>query len=214
MEEQIQMDKKYATQTGRRKQAIWIVALAVAAFLTGCGGEPAAPAGTTAVTTTASTTTLPPDATSETAPAATTVPVVRALDGPGAVSEEWILRTGETRRLTEPGDGRDLLTAWVEIENVGDRSLTVSSLLSVELADKVSGEKAEVPDLVDILTRISAEDPGCTTLDGDIPPGGRLSGWIYGEFPAGTGEITVTVTPDATQDETAVESLQVDLIYQ
>jgi len=189
--------------------------MAASAILAGCGGDPAVPSVTTTGTKIGPTTALPSEMTSETTTAATTAPpAVRALDGPGAESDEWILRTGETRRLSEPGEDTELLIAWVAVENAGDRSLTVSSLLSVELADKATEEKAGVPDLVDALRRISAVDPDCATLDGDVPPGGRLSGWVYGEFPAGTGEITVTVTPGATQDATSAESLQVTLIFE
>ena len=214
MEEQTRMDRS-TTRRSNRKGSVWIVALVVAGLLTGCGTNPTTPAVTTTGATTASTTTLPPEMTSETAATTTPArPAVRPLDGPRAVSDEWILRTGETMRLTESGEDTELLIAWVQIENTGDRSLTVSSLLSIGMTDNVTEEKADVPDLVEALLRISEVDPDGSTLDGEILPGERLSGWIYGEFPSGVSDVTVSVTTEATADASQTETLEVDLIYQ
>ena len=181
-------------------------------LLTGCSSNASpSPSPTSAGTTAAPAPSM--TATVEKAPetaAMTTTKAVRALDGPQAQSSQLIVKTGETQVAAGKTSGNELVFVWVEVENLTDMEFTVSSLLSVSFTDKVTGGLAIPPNVPDTLIRLSAIDSDALTLDGKLVARGRLSGWIYAEFPAGVSQVAVQMILTGS-DGTKTEPLTVEI---
>lgn len=172
-------------------------------LLTACGADSmdkaAQPSATSAAATVAKTTTAPAAAT-----IATTTSTTRSVAGPAAQNAQLTLRTGETRIVTGISAGSELVFIWTEVENLTDKAYTVSSILSMTLSDAATGAAALSPNVPGVITQLMTFDKESKTLDGEVAAHSRLSGWTYGEFPAGIAKVRMQIVltgADAAQTE-------------
>jgi len=188
------------------------VLLALAVLLGGCAADDGAESGQTTASspTTAGTggSSTVPTASAATTPAASAA--VRPLDGPEAENGQFVLRTGDAEVVRDEGSGTVSVFIWCEVENRSEASLTVSSLLSVTLSDTATGNVSSDPDVLKIFGKLVGIDPECATLDGEIVPGGRLSGWIYGEFASDVPGVRIQMILSGTADAAQTEPVTLE----
>ncbi len=202
---------------GHRPQvAVWLLVLAgvMIAPLSGCGrGNPkqAHVTPTPSMTTTQTTAATPAPTRATTATATAVEQQADRLRGPQAQDADWALRTGRVEKWPDEDETRAWILIWVEVENRSDRSLTVSSLLSVAWKDSQSGAEGEAGDVVRMLSRIAEMEPDGRTLDGNVLPGDRLTGWVYARLPADTQQVILTITPVETAQAVPFASLAVEV---
>lgn len=95
-------------------------------------------------------------------------------------------------QFNNPADGNEFVLIDLEIENISDSEMAVSSLLSFD---------AYVDD-VTINESISAQiaKEGTNTLDGTVAAGKKMKGTLGYEVPTGWTQIEIHFTPDVWDD--------------